>query len=57
MQSRAMQSDLPRIANNQIQYMMFQLAGSMGWTLQLPEPDQRRIEALEQGKTLPEGRE
>ena len=57
MQSRAMQSDLPRIANNQIQYMMFQLAGSMGWALQLPEADQRKIDALEQDKTLPEGRE
>lgn len=52
MQSRAMQSDLPRIANNQIQYMMYQLAGSMGWALQLPEGDQRRIEAIEQGKPL-----
>ncbi|MEZ0542028.1 DUF4230 domain-containing protein [Fibrella arboris] len=52
MQSRAMQSDLPRIANNQIQYMMYQLARSMGWTLQLPEGDQRRIEALEQDNPL-----
>ncbi len=52
MQSRAMQSDLPRIANNQIQYMMYQLASSMGWALQLPESDQRRIEAMDQGKTL-----
>lgn len=52
MQSRALQSDLPRIANNQIQYMMYQLAGSMGWALQLPEGDQRRIEALDAGKTL-----
>ncbi len=45
MQSRALQSDLPRIANNQIQYMMYQLASTMGWSLQLPEGDQRRIEA------------
>ena len=52
MHSRALQSDLPRIANNQIQYMMYQLAGSMGWTLQLPEGDQRRIEALDAGKLL-----
>ena len=50
MQTRAMDSDLPRIANNQIQYMMYQLAGSMGWSLQLPEGDQRKIEALEQGR-------
>ncbi len=52
MQTRAMQSDLPRIANNQIQYMMFQLASSMGWALQLPEPDQRKIEALDTGANL-----
>jgi hypothetical protein len=56
MQSRALESDLPRIANNQIQYMMFQLAGSMGWHLQLPEADQREIEALDAGKALPVGR-
>lgn len=53
MQTRAMESDLPRIANNQIQYMMYQLAGSMGWALQLPEGDQKKIEALEEGKMLP----
>lgn len=52
MQTRALQSDLPRIANNQIQYMMYQLAGSMGWALQLPEGDQRKLEALEQDKPL-----
>jgi hypothetical protein len=46
MNERAMQSDLPKIANNQIQYMMFQLASSMGWQLQLPEADQRRLDAL-----------
>lgn len=55
MQQRAMQSDLPRIANNQIQYMMYQLAGTMGWHLQLPEADQRRIELMDEGKTLPPG--
>ena len=46
MNERAMQSDLPKIANNQIQYMMYQLATSMGWQLQLPEADQRQLEAL-----------
>ncbi|MGF7216411.1 hypothetical protein GGR92_002576 [Spirosoma lacussanchae] len=46
MNERAMQSDLPKIANNQIQYMMYQLASSMGWQLQLPEADQRRLDAL-----------
>ena len=46
MNERAMQSDLPKIANNQIQYMMYQLASSMGWQLELPEADQRRLETL-----------
>lgn len=46
MNERAMQSDLPKIANNQIQYMMYQLAASMGWQLQLPEAEQRQLEAL-----------
>ncbi len=46
MHERALQSDLPRIANNQIQYMMYQLAGSLGWELQLPEAEQRKLDAL-----------
>ncbi len=46
MNDRALQSDLPKIANNQIQYMMYQLASSMGWQLQLPEAEQRQLEAL-----------
>lgn len=46
MNERAMQSDLPKIANNQIQYMMYQLAGSMGWHLQLPEAEQRKLDVL-----------
>ena len=46
MNERAMQSDLPKIANNQIQYMMYQLASSMGWQLQLPEAEQQQLEAL-----------
>jgi hypothetical protein len=63
MNERAMQSDLPKIANNQIQYMMYQLAGSMGWHLQLPEAEQRQLDALKvkaesdenQPKKLPSG--
>jgi len=51
MNERAMQSDLPKIANNQIQYMMYQLASSMGWQLQLPEAEQQKLDAL---KTLAE---
>ena len=46
MNERAMQSDLPKIANNQIQYMMYQLASSMGWQLQLPEAEQQKLDAL-----------
>ena len=46
MNERAMQSDLPKIANNQIQYMMYQLASSMGWQLHLPEAEQQQLEAL-----------
>lgn len=46
MNEKALQSDLPKIANNQIQYMMYQLASSMGWSLQLPEADQKKLEAL-----------
>lgn len=46
MNERALQSDLPRIANNQIQYMMYQLATSMGWQLQLPEAEQRKLDEL-----------
>ncbi|MCK8490797.1 MULTISPECIES: DUF4230 domain-containing protein [Spirosoma] len=46
MNERALQSDLPKIANNQIQYMMYQLASSMGWQLQLPEAEQRQLDVL-----------
>ena len=62
MNDRALQSDLPRIANNQIQYMMYQLASSMNWNLQLPEAQQKQLETLklkaeqnstEQPKALP----
>ena len=46
MLDRAMESDLPRIASNQIQFMMFQLADSMGWKLELPEAAQRKLAEL-----------
>lgn len=46
MNERAMQSDLPRIANNQIQYMIYQLATSMNWQLQLPEAEQKQLDTL-----------
>jgi hypothetical protein len=47
MNERAMQSDLPKIANNQIQYMIYQLANSMNWQLELPEAEQKKLEALQ----------
>ena len=39
MNEKALQSDLPRIATNQVQLMMFQLAATMNWKIdmQLPE--------------------
>lgn len=46
MNERALQSDLPKIATNQIQYMMYQLASSMGWQLSLPEAEQKQLDAL-----------
>jgi hypothetical protein len=46
MNERALQSDLPRIANNQVQYMMYQLSESMGWQLQLPPAEQRKLDEL-----------
>ncbi|WP_128544858.1 DUF4230 domain-containing protein [Larkinella soli] len=46
MLERAMQSDLPRIASNQIQYMMFQLADSMGWKFELPASEQEKLSEI-----------
>lgn len=42
MNEKALQSDLPRIASNQLQLVMFQLAAAMQWKidLQLPENNQ-----------------
>ncbi|RCR69892.1 DUF4230 domain-containing protein [Larkinella punicea] len=48
MLDRAMESDLPRIANNQIQFMMYQLAETMGWQLELPEAEHRKLTELTQ---------
>jgi hypothetical protein len=46
MNEKALQSDLPRIATNQVQLMMFQLASTMNWKidLQLPEANRRSLE-------------
>ena len=48
MNEKALSSDLPRIANNQVQMMMYQLAASMNWKvdLSLPESDQKQFEEL-----------
>ena len=46
MNERALHSDLPRIANNQVQYMIYQLSESMGWQLQLPPAEQKKLDEL-----------
>lgn len=45
MNEKALQSDLPRIAINQVQLMMIQLASSMNWKvdMQLPESNQKAL--------------
>jgi hypothetical protein len=45
MNEKAMESDLPRIANNQIQLMMYQLAATMNWkvAMQLSEANQKML--------------
>jgi hypothetical protein len=47
MNEKALQSDLPRIATNQVQLMMFQLAATMSWKieLQLDEANRQSLEA------------
>jgi ADP-dependent phosphofructokinase/glucokinase len=52
MLDRAMESDLPRIANNQIQFMMYQLAETMGWQLELPESEQRKLNEINEQYNL-----
>lgn len=46
MNEKALQSDLPRIANNQVQVMMYQLAAAMNWKIdmQLPESNRKQLE-------------
>ena len=50
MHEKAMESDLPRIANNQIQLMMYQLASTMNWkvSMQLSEANQKLLEQYTQ---------
>jgi hypothetical protein len=46
MNEKALAGDLPRIANNQVQFMMYQLAASMDWKIdmQLPEANGKQLE-------------
>ena len=46
MNEKALQSDLPRIATNQVQLMMFQLAATMNWKIdmQLPESNKKELD-------------
>lgn len=39
MNDKALESDLPRIAGNQVQLMIFQLAASMNWSVEMKLPD------------------
>lgn len=46
MNEKALSGDLPRIANNQIQFMMYQLAASMSWSIdmQLADANRKQLE-------------
>jgi hypothetical protein len=46
MNEKALSGDLPRIANNQVQFMIYQLASSMDWKIdmQLPEANRKQLE-------------
>ena len=46
MNEKALQSDLPRIATNQVQLMMFQLAATMNWKIEmkLPESNKKQLD-------------
>jgi len=42
MNEKALQSDLPRIATNQVQLMMFQLAATMNWKIDMQLPEENK---------------
>ncbi len=54
MQEKALQSDLPRIANNQLQFMMIQLAAGLNWKMdmQLSEENRKMLDSLTDYKEL-----
>ncbi|GAB3172529.1 DUF4230 domain-containing protein [Telluribacter humicola] len=47
MNEKALQSDLPRIANNQVQFMIYQLAALMNWKIdmQLSEANRKMLDS------------
>jgi hypothetical protein len=49
MNKKALESDLPRIANNQIQLMMIQMATAMNWKVDLQIIDHIQSNALKSG--------
>ncbi|MDQ6479601.1 DUF4230 domain-containing protein [Dyadobacter sp. LHD-138] len=57
MNEKALQSDLPRIATNQVQLMMFQLAATMNWKvdMQLPEANKNLLEEYSTYKPIEAG--
>jgi hypothetical protein len=48
MNEKALQSDLPRIATNQLHFMMIQLAAGVSWKIDmtLPEPNKKMLESF-----------
>ena len=57
MNEKALQSDLPRIATNQVQLMMFQLAATMNWKvdMRLPEANKDLLEEYSTYKPVDAG--
>ena len=57
MNEKALQSDLPRIATNQVQLMMFQLAATMNWKIdmQLPESNKDLLDEYTAYKPIDAG--
>jgi len=54
MNEKALSGDLPRIANNQVQFMMYQLAASMDWNIdmKLAEANKKQLEQYNTYKEL-----
>ncbi len=54
MQEKALQSDLPRIATNQLQFMMIQLAAGLNWKMdmQLSEDNRKMLDSFTDYKEL-----